>query len=179
VTRNRKDSEPMADEKVTAKTKPAAEAGEKCCVEKCKQPVRAKGYCRKHYMNWRRARLARSIATTPAARKAAAIRRRWWGVRRAQEGRHRRRRSRSLETARARSAEGGFRIRPCPFPSLRSHLLPLFSAAYDKSSSKGGKRLHGDVCVSGAKNAALPISPRRCWPAGSRPIRNVPVSVTS
>ena len=52
----------MADEKATAKTKtaktkPAAEAGEKCCVEKCKQEVRAKGYCRKHYMNWRRGKL--------------------------------------------------------------------------------------------------------------------------
>lgn len=25
-----------------------------CRVEKCKQPVRAKGYCRKHYIAWRR-----------------------------------------------------------------------------------------------------------------------------
>jgi len=49
----------MADEKVTAKTKPAAEAGEKCCVEKCKQPVRAKGYCRKHYMSWRRGKIGK------------------------------------------------------------------------------------------------------------------------
>jgi hypothetical protein len=59
----------MADEKATAKTKPAksspakttpaAEAGEKCCVEKCKQPVRAKGYCRKHYMNWRRGKIGK------------------------------------------------------------------------------------------------------------------------
>jgi hypothetical protein len=54
----------MADDKATAKTKPAktqpaAEAGEKCCVEKCKQPVRAKGYCRKHYMSWRRGKLGK------------------------------------------------------------------------------------------------------------------------
>jgi hypothetical protein len=28
--------------------------GERCQVAKCKQPVRAKGYCRKHYLGWRR-----------------------------------------------------------------------------------------------------------------------------
>ncbi len=53
----------MAEQKTTAKkqpskaataTAPAAEGVEKCCVEKCKQPVRAKGYCRKHYIGWRR-----------------------------------------------------------------------------------------------------------------------------
>jgi hypothetical protein len=54
----------MADEKATAKTKPAktnpaALAGEKCCVEKCKQPARAKGYCRKHYMSWRRGKIGK------------------------------------------------------------------------------------------------------------------------
>ena len=32
----------------------AAPAGEPCRVEKCKQPVRAKGYCRKHFIGWRR-----------------------------------------------------------------------------------------------------------------------------
>ena len=31
-----------------------APAGEPCRVEKCKQPVRAKGYCRKHFIAWRR-----------------------------------------------------------------------------------------------------------------------------
>jgi hypothetical protein len=47
----------MADESAKKKavaSKPAAEGGEKCCVEKCKQQVRAKGYCRKHYLAWRR-----------------------------------------------------------------------------------------------------------------------------
>jgi hypothetical protein len=51
----------MAEEKATAKkvtakkTKTAAAAtGETCRIEKCKQPVRAKGYCRKHYIGWRR-----------------------------------------------------------------------------------------------------------------------------
>ncbi|MEA2698349.1 MAG: hypothetical protein QOI66_2620 [Myxococcales bacterium] len=31
-----------------------APAGEPCRVEKCKQAVRAKGYCRKHFIGWRR-----------------------------------------------------------------------------------------------------------------------------
>ena len=61
----------MADEKKTeakakkgekaakaakAEVKAAADAtpGETCRVDKCKQPVRAKGYCRKHYIGWRR-----------------------------------------------------------------------------------------------------------------------------
>ena len=58
----------MADEKKTetkakkAAGKPAAaeaaaaaaEPGETCSVEKCKQPVSAKGYCRKHFIAWRR-----------------------------------------------------------------------------------------------------------------------------
>lgn len=34
---------------------PAAAAGEAHCRNpKCKQPVRAKGYCRKHFIAWRR-----------------------------------------------------------------------------------------------------------------------------
>jgi hypothetical protein len=52
----------MADEKAkkapkTEKTSaPAAEGapGAHCRADKCKQPVRAKGYCRKHYIGWRR-----------------------------------------------------------------------------------------------------------------------------
>ena len=28
--------------------------GPTCRAEKCQQPVRAKGYCRKHFMAWRR-----------------------------------------------------------------------------------------------------------------------------
>jgi len=54
----------MAEEKATAKKKPAkttaaVEGGEKGSVEKCKQTVRAKGYCRKHYMSWRRGKLGK------------------------------------------------------------------------------------------------------------------------
>ena len=51
----------MPEQKATAKKPPAAKTakseeagGEKCRVAKCKQPVRAKGYCRKHYIGWRR-----------------------------------------------------------------------------------------------------------------------------
>ena len=56
----------MADENAITKTKPAktqpaAQAGEKCCAEKCKQPVRAKGYCRKHYMAWRRGKIGNEL----------------------------------------------------------------------------------------------------------------------
>ena len=51
-----------AAEKSAAKPKAAAKAAKKvalpagppCRVEGCKQPSRAKGYCRKHFMAWRR-----------------------------------------------------------------------------------------------------------------------------
>ena len=36
------------------KATPAATDGPKCTSDKCKQPVRAKGYCRKHFIAWRR-----------------------------------------------------------------------------------------------------------------------------
>ena len=38
-----------------AKKAAAVSAGPPCRVEGCKQPVRAKAYCRKHYIAWRRA----------------------------------------------------------------------------------------------------------------------------
>ena len=47
----------MAEKKATAKTE--STGGKKCRVEKCKQPVRAKGYCRKHYAAWRRGKLGK------------------------------------------------------------------------------------------------------------------------
>jgi hypothetical protein len=39
-----------------AKSAKTAEAptGPTCRADKCQQPVRAKGYCRKHFMGWRR-----------------------------------------------------------------------------------------------------------------------------
>ena len=72
----------MAEEKATAKTKPAktkpaAEGGEKCCAEKCKQPVRAKGYCRKHYIGWRREKVGSKfrykICSKEGCRKRAVL----------------------------------------------------------------------------------------------------------
>ena len=41
---------------VTASSKatPAVTDGPACRAEGCKQPVRAKGYCRKHFVAWRR-----------------------------------------------------------------------------------------------------------------------------
>ncbi|HTB59181.1 MAG TPA: hypothetical protein VLC06_15005 [Polyangia bacterium] len=40
--------------KAKGKATPAATSGPTCRAEGCKQAVRAKGYCRKHFMNWRR-----------------------------------------------------------------------------------------------------------------------------
>jgi hypothetical protein len=43
-----------APAKKAAATAAAAEAGPTCSVDKCKQAVRAKGLCRKHFIGWRR-----------------------------------------------------------------------------------------------------------------------------
>ena len=40
--------------KAKGKATPAVTDGPTCRADKCKQAVRAKGYCRKHFMNWRR-----------------------------------------------------------------------------------------------------------------------------
>jgi hypothetical protein len=44
-----------------------------CTVEKCQLPLRAKGYCRKHFMSWRRGKLGAhhqyKICTKEACRK--------------------------------------------------------------------------------------------------------------
>jgi hypothetical protein len=41
--------------KAKGKATPAVTGdGPTCRADKCKQPVRAKGYCRKHYLAWRR-----------------------------------------------------------------------------------------------------------------------------
>ncbi|HEY4395135.1 MAG TPA: hypothetical protein VGP64_13780 [Polyangia bacterium] len=45
-----------AGAKAKGKATPSVtEGGVACRAEKCKQPVRAKGYCRKHFIAWRRA----------------------------------------------------------------------------------------------------------------------------
>lgn len=46
--------EKTSSKKAIAKPKAPASGGKTCSVAKCKQPIRAKGYCRKHYMGWRR-----------------------------------------------------------------------------------------------------------------------------
>ena len=45
---------PKGEVSARSKATPAAAEGERCGVEGCKQPVRAKGLCRKHFMGWRR-----------------------------------------------------------------------------------------------------------------------------
>ncbi|HXU04128.1 MAG TPA: hypothetical protein VN903_24375 [Polyangia bacterium] len=40
--------------KPAKKAAAAAPSGPPCRVDGCKQPVRAKGYCRKHFIAWRR-----------------------------------------------------------------------------------------------------------------------------
>jgi hypothetical protein len=74
----------MADEKKKAapkKTAPKAAAakaapeGPTCKVEKCKQTVRAKGLCRKHFIGWRRHKVGNKhhykICSKEACRKPA------------------------------------------------------------------------------------------------------------
>ena len=64
---------------------------EHCQVAKCKQPVRAKGYCRKHYIGWRRGDVGKKhrykICSKEACRKPAVL---GGQVRRAQARRPRR-----------------------------------------------------------------------------------------
>lgn len=45
----------MAENQTEAQKSEASATG--CKVDRCKQPVRAKGYCRKHFINWRRGKV--------------------------------------------------------------------------------------------------------------------------
>jgi hypothetical protein len=74
----------MPEKKVTAKKPAAAKAvksveddGKKCRAPKCKQPVRAKGYCRKHYIGWRRGKVGSKfrykICSKEGCRKPAVL----------------------------------------------------------------------------------------------------------
>ncbi len=74
----------MPEQKATAKKPVVAKAakseeggGDKCRVAKCKQPVRAKGYCRKHYIGWRREKVGSKfrykICSKEGCRKRAVL----------------------------------------------------------------------------------------------------------
>jgi hypothetical protein len=60
--------------KAKGKATPAVTDGPTCRADKCKQAVRAKGYCRKHFMNWRRGSVGDhhryKICSKEACRKA-------------------------------------------------------------------------------------------------------------
>jgi hypothetical protein len=49
-----KAAKPKGEVTARSKATPAAPEGERCSIEKCTQPVRAKGLCRKHFVAWRR-----------------------------------------------------------------------------------------------------------------------------
>jgi hypothetical protein len=55
----------------------AAPEGPTCKVEKCKQPVRAKGLCRKHFIGWRRGKVGNKhpykICSKEGCRKPALL----------------------------------------------------------------------------------------------------------
>ena len=65
----------MAQEDEKKEAAGSAAAGETCRAPKCKQEVRAKGYCRKHYLAWRRGKLGDKhrykICSKEACRKPA------------------------------------------------------------------------------------------------------------
>jgi hypothetical protein len=45
---------PKGDVSARSKATAPAPEGQRCSVEGCKQPLRAHGMCRKHYIGWRR-----------------------------------------------------------------------------------------------------------------------------
>lgn len=79
TTKSSAKAAPAAKAPASAKKKPAGKAtpsvkdGPKCSVEKCKQPMRAKGYCRKHFIGWRRGEVGKhhpyKVCSKEACRK--------------------------------------------------------------------------------------------------------------
>jgi hypothetical protein len=76
-----------------AKDEKTATETETCRADKCKQPVRAKGYCRKHYLGWRRGKVGAKHRYKICSKEACRKPREFgglcgrWALRRAQEGR--------------------------------------------------------------------------------------------
>ena len=70
-----KAAKPAKAAKASSKATPAVTDGPACRAEGCKQPVRAKGYCRKHFMAWRRGEVGDhhryKICSKEACRQAA------------------------------------------------------------------------------------------------------------
>jgi hypothetical protein len=67
-----------AKKKPNGKATPAVAGDEvKCRAEKCKQPVRARGYCRKHFIAWRRGEVGKKhqykICSKEGCRKPRAL----------------------------------------------------------------------------------------------------------
>jgi hypothetical protein len=71
----KKPAAPKAEKKPSAAK--AAPEGPTCSVEKCNQPVRAKGLCRKHFMGWRRGKVGNKhpykICSKEGCRKPALL----------------------------------------------------------------------------------------------------------
>jgi hypothetical protein len=65
----------MAEATKEKKADKSEGAAQTCRAPKCKQPVRAKGYCRKHYIAWRRGKVGAkhryNICSKPDCRKPA------------------------------------------------------------------------------------------------------------
>jgi hypothetical protein len=59
----------MAKNQKTAPESEAKPDNASCRVQKCKQPVRAKGYCRKHYMAWRRGEVGKKHRYTTCSKE--------------------------------------------------------------------------------------------------------------
>jgi hypothetical protein len=66
-----------AKKKATGKATPPVTDGPKCREAKCKQPVRAKGLCRKHFIGWRRGEVGKKhqykVCSKEGCRKPRAL----------------------------------------------------------------------------------------------------------
>jgi hypothetical protein len=76
ASKTAKSAKPAAKAKAPAAPVAAAPV-ETCRVAKCKQPVRAKGYCRKHFIGWRRGKVGTKhpykTCSKPECRKPAVL----------------------------------------------------------------------------------------------------------